>query len=45
MNYKYLSALNLANDVFSVNLNTFTEYISSGGILDGKYLKLKDLDL
>lgn len=45
MNYKYLSALNLTNDVFSVNLNTLTEYLSTGSIIDGKNLKLRDLDL
>ena len=44
MNYKYLSALNVS-DVFSVTLNTITDYLKCGNILDGKHLMLKDLDL
>ena len=45
MNYKYYSSLNLSHDIFSVNLNTFTEYLNSGNIIDGQKLKLSNLDL
>ena len=45
MNYKYCSSLNLTNEIFSVNLNTLTEFLSSGNVIDGKNLKLRDLDL
>jgi len=42
--YKYYAAVGAPSDIWSIPLNTYTDFCSSSGIIDGKVLKLSDFD-
>ena len=43
--YKYYSSLNPVGEIWSITQNPFTEFINSCEIIDGKTIKLSDVDL
>jgi hypothetical protein len=44
--YKYYSGIEPVGNVFAIGTNVFSEIVSRcNGLLDGKYLKISDLDL
>ncbi len=42
--YKYYAAVGAISDVWSIPLNAYTDFCSSSGIIDFKYLKMSDFD-
>lgn len=42
--YKYYATIGAPSDIWSIPLNTYTEFCNSCGIIDGKILKLSDFD-
>ena len=42
--YKYYAAIGAPSEIWSIPLNTFTEFGLSAGIIDGKLMKLSDFD-
>lgn len=42
--YKYFAAIGAPSEIWSIPLNTFTEFGLSAGIIDGKLMKLSDFD-
>ena len=45
MCYKYCSSLNLNSEILCISLNTMTEFLSTGNIIEDKNLRIRDLDL
>lgn len=43
--YKYMSSLNPIGDVWSISQNPFTDFINTCNMIDGKLLKLSDVDI
>ena len=43
--YKYLSGLNPIGDTWAIGMLGFTDFLNSAGIIDGKTLKLSDVDI
>ena len=43
--YKYFSAMGLTGDVFSIPINAFTEFMNQSDIVDGKLIKLSEMDI
>jgi len=42
--YKHFAAIGAPSEIWSIPLNTYTDFCSSAGIIDGKVLKLSDFD-
>jgi len=42
--YKYYAAIGAPSEIWSIPMNTYTEFCSSAGVIDGKILKLSDFD-
>jgi len=42
--YKHFAAIGAPSEIWSIPLNTYTDFCSSAGIIDGKILKLSDFD-
>ena len=42
--YRHFAAIGAPSEIWSIPLNTYTEFCSSAGIIDGKLLKLSDFD-
>lgn len=42
--YKHFSAIGAPSEIWSIPLNTYTEFCSTAGIIDGKLVKLSDFD-
>ena len=42
--YKHYAAIGAPSDIWSIPLNTYTEFCLTAGIIDGKYMKLSDFD-
>lgn len=42
--YKYYSAVGAPSEIWSIPLNTYTDFCNTCGIIDGKILKLSDFD-
>jgi len=43
--YKYFAAIGVSGDLFSVPINAFTEFLNQAGIVDGKLIKLSEIDI
>jgi hypothetical protein len=43
--YKFYASYNPSGDVWSISSNPLTEFVNHAGLVDGKTLKLSDVDL
>jgi hypothetical protein len=43
--YRHYSSMNPSGDIWSISSNPITDFVNSADLIDGKTLKLSDVDL
>ena len=43
--YKYFASINPIGDVWAITSNPLTDFVNQAGLVDGKTIKLSDVDL